>query len=104
VYADELLVPWHEALRAEQPPVGVFDCHTHVGVNEGRLRPVHELARSAVARAWPFARERGCEEALALVEALLIRGNGTEHQRRAHAVDGMPGVVAHLVESSRTHM
>jgi hypothetical protein len=36
VYADELLVPWYEALRSSLPAVDVFDCHTHVGVNDPR--------------------------------------------------------------------
>jgi hypothetical protein len=34
VYADELLAPWYEALRSSLPAVDVFDCHTHVGVND----------------------------------------------------------------------
>jgi uncharacterized protein len=34
VYTDELLLPWFQALRADLPPVDLFDCHTHVGVND----------------------------------------------------------------------
>jgi predicted TIM-barrel fold metal-dependent hydrolase len=34
VYADDLLKPWYDRLREELPDVHVFDCHTHVGLND----------------------------------------------------------------------
>jgi uncharacterized protein len=34
MYADELLKPWLDALRAQVPDLELFDCHTHVGVND----------------------------------------------------------------------
>jgi hypothetical protein len=34
VYADELLRPWFAAVREEPDGVKVFDCHTHVGIND----------------------------------------------------------------------
>jgi hypothetical protein len=70
---------------------------------EGRMRPVQELARAAVTRAWPFARERGCEEALALVETLIAMGNGAQHQRDAYAAGGMPAVVRRLIDATTPH-
>src|SRR5947209_5539217 len=34
MYADELLEPWFGPLRAQLPDLELFDCHTHVGVND----------------------------------------------------------------------
>src|SRR5437660_316508 len=34
MYSDELLRPWFSALRQELDDFTVFDCHTHVGVND----------------------------------------------------------------------
>jgi hypothetical protein len=34
MYADELLRPWLDALRPHVPDLELFDCHTHVGVND----------------------------------------------------------------------
>jgi hypothetical protein len=34
MYADELLEPWLEPLRAAVPGVELFDCHTHVGEHD----------------------------------------------------------------------
>jgi predicted TIM-barrel fold metal-dependent hydrolase len=34
MYADELLAPWFAPLRAAVPDLDLFDCHTHVGVND----------------------------------------------------------------------
>jgi glutamate---cysteine ligase / carboxylate-amine ligase len=103
------------ALEEERPPVpsdemlaecsfraARYGAAATLADREGRLRPVQELARSALARAWPLARERGCEEALALVETLLAAGNGAQRQREAYETDGMPGVVAYLLDSTRS--
>lgn len=34
MYADELLKPWLDVLRPEVPELELFDCHTHIGVND----------------------------------------------------------------------
>src|SRR5437660_12604723 len=34
MYADELLAPWLETFRARLPSLELFDCHTHIGVND----------------------------------------------------------------------
>jgi predicted TIM-barrel fold metal-dependent hydrolase len=34
VYADDLLMPWAEQTMGLLPPVGLFDAHTHIGVND----------------------------------------------------------------------
>jgi hypothetical protein len=34
IYADELLRPWFAPLRSAVPGLTLFDCHTHVGVND----------------------------------------------------------------------
>jgi hypothetical protein len=34
MYADELLTPWAEPLRTAVPGLELFDCHTHIGVND----------------------------------------------------------------------
>jgi carboxylate-amine ligase len=70
---------------------------------EGRLRPVPELARDAIARVRPFLRERGGHEALAHIEDALIHGNGAVRQRAAYARGGTRAVTEQLArESSAT--
>ena len=34
MYADELLKPWLDVLRPGVPDLELFDCHTHIGVND----------------------------------------------------------------------
>jgi uncharacterized protein len=34
MYADELLKPWLDVLRPEVPDLELFDCHTHIGVDD----------------------------------------------------------------------
>jgi carboxylate-amine ligase len=65
-------------------------------LHDGALRPVPEIARAAVQRALPFARELGAEAQLDLVERILREGGGADRQRAAHARGGMPGLLAHL--------
>jgi carboxylate-amine ligase len=68
--------------------------------HDGALRPIHEVARTAVQLALPFARELGCEDALDGIERMLIEGNGAARQRAAYTRGGMSGVLAHLVEET----
>jgi carboxylate-amine ligase len=65
-------------------------------LHDGALRPVAEVARAAVARAQPFARELGSADALGFVERLLAEGGGADRQRAAHARGGMPALLRHL--------
>jgi carboxylate-amine ligase len=66
-------------------------------LHDGSRRPVPEIARAAVARARPFAREVGAEDQLELVERILRDGGGADRQRAAHARGGMPALLEHLV-------
>jgi len=65
-------------------------------LHEGALTPVPEIARVAMARALPAARELGSDGALALLEGVLAGGAGADRQRAAFARGGMPAVLAHL--------
>ena len=68
--------------------------------SRGALRPLHEVARAALATARPFARDLGAEDALEGVERILRDGNGADRMRRAHDGGGMEGMLAHLVEET----
>jgi glutamate---cysteine ligase / carboxylate-amine ligase len=61
---------------------------------DGALRPVPEIARTAVARARPFARELGSEDALAEIDRIVDEtGGGADRQRAAFARGGMRAVL-----------
>ena len=61
---------------------------------DGALRPVPEIARAAVARARPFARELGAEDALAEIDRVVDEtGGGADRQRAAFARGGMRAVL-----------
>jgi glutamate---cysteine ligase / carboxylate-amine ligase len=63
-------------------------------LHDGALRPVREIARAAVARALPFARELGSDDALAEVERIIEHtGGGADRQRAAFARGGMRAVL-----------
>jgi glutamate---cysteine ligase / carboxylate-amine ligase len=64
---------------------------------DGALRPAREVARAAIERARPWARDLGSEPALELVERILREGNGADRQRAAYARGGMPAVLDLLV-------
>jgi glutamate---cysteine ligase / carboxylate-amine ligase len=65
---------------------------------DGALRPVPEIARTAVARARPFARELGSEDALAEIDRIVDEtGGGADRQRAAFARGGMRAVLELLV-------
>jgi carboxylate-amine ligase len=67
-------------------------------LHDGALRPVPEIARAAVARARPFARELGSEDALAEIDRILDEtGGGADRQRAAFARGGMRAVLELLV-------
>jgi carboxylate-amine ligase len=64
--------------------------------HDGALRPVPEIARAAMARARPFARELGSDGALDELERVLSAGGGADRQRAAFARGGMRAVLEGL--------
>jgi carboxylate-amine ligase len=67
---------------------------------DGALRSLRELAKAAVERARPYARDLGADAALEEVERILRDGNGADRMRAAHAEGGMAGVVERLLAES----
>lgn len=67
---------------------------------DGAMRPVPEVARSAISLARPYARELGSEAALEEVERVLVEGNGAMRQRAAFARGGMPALLSGLVRET----
>ena len=61
------------------------------------FRPVREVAKSALARVRPHARELGAEAALEEVERILTDGNGADRQRAAFRQGGISSVLELLV-------
>jgi len=64
-------------------------------LDEGRLRPLREVAAETVDRLRPHARQVAADGALEEVERLL-EGGGADRQRAAHANGGMSGLLSHL--------
>jgi carboxylate-amine ligase len=72
--------------------------------HDGAMRPVPEVARTAIELAAPHARELGSDGALEEVEHLLVAGNGAMRQRVACGRGGLPAVLDGLVnETSRPY-
>lgn len=69
-------------------------------VDCGRRLPLADVARAAIGRLEPFARELGDEDALAGVEAIVAGGGSAEHQRRAASGRGLPGLLRTLVDET----
>jgi carboxylate-amine ligase len=65
--------------------------------HDGALRPAREVARAALERARPYARELGSEPAFDGIERILREGNGADRQRAAHAGGGMAAMLDLLV-------
>ena len=63
---------------------------------DGALHPVAEVARRAVA----LARRHADAAALDEVDRILTEGNGADRQRAVHAREGMPGLIAWLIEQT----
>jgi carboxylate-amine ligase len=66
-------------------------------LHDGELRPVAEVARSAVALARAALAGVGGESALDGIERLVAAGGGAGVQRAAHTSGGMPGLLEDLV-------
>jgi carboxylate-amine ligase len=67
---------------------------------DGALRPVAEVARAAIRRAAPYARELGSDAALEELEHLLVEGNGAIRQRATFKRGYLPAVLAELAEET----
>jgi carboxylate-amine ligase len=65
-------------------------------LHDGALRPVPKIARAAMARARPYARELGSDGALEQLERVLADGAGADRQRAAFTRGGMRAVLEHL--------
>ncbi len=63
---------------------------------DGRVRPLREVARTLLSRLVMVAGELDCGDALEEVERLLSEGNGADRQRAEHARSGMDGLVRSL--------
>src|ERR1700729_2645096 len=97
-----------ETGREPDPPAevldeGVFQA-ARFGVSarlpdaEGRLRPVDELLREALALARRYAEELDCADQLDTLPALLERGGGAGRQRASHQIAGMDALLRDLTE------
>jgi glutamate---cysteine ligase / carboxylate-amine ligase len=64
---------------------------------DGSLRPLPEVARSALDAARPHARELGSEDALDGIDRIVREGGGARRQRAVAAREGVEGLVAELV-------
>jgi carboxylate-amine ligase len=65
---------------------------------DGRVRPLREVARTLLSRLVMVAGELDCGDALEDVERLLREGNGADRQRGELALSGLDGVVRSLRE------
>lgn len=66
----------------------------------GSLAPLAEVARRAVERARPAARDLGPDHALDGVERILRDGGGAGRQREAHAAGGMAALLELLIRQT----
>jgi carboxylate-amine ligase len=64
---------------------------------DGSMRPARDVARAALERARPWARELGSEPVLEGIERIVREGNGADRQRVAHARGGMQAMLDLLV-------
>lgn len=69
-------------------------------LDEGRLRPLADVARHTVARLRPIARTLGDDDALDGIARLLEQGGGAGRQRSAEARGGVRGMLRMLVEDT----
>ena len=65
---------------------------------DGRVRPLREVARTLLSRLVMVAGELDCGDALEEVDRLLEEGNGADRQRAEHERSGMDGLVRSLQE------
>jgi carboxylate-amine ligase len=70
-------------------------------LEQGRTRPLADVAREAVVRLRPLAREAGDDDALEGVDAILA-GGGAARRRAAFARGGMTDVLRDLVAETRS--
>ena len=72
--------------------------------HEGRLAPLPEVARAAIAMAEPQVREAGGVDALGAIDLIREGGAGADRQRAAHRRGGMEGVLDSLVAETAPPM
>ena len=72
--------------------------HSEILDEDGRVRPLPEVARATLARLVWIAGELDATEPLEHVERLLREGGGADRQRAVHERDGMPGLLRSLVD------
>ena len=68
---------------------------------QGRLRPVDELLREALALARRYAHDLRCTDQLDALPALLERGGGAGRQRAAYQIAGMDALLRDPTELTR---
>lgn len=69
-------------------------------LDEGRLRPLGDVARALLDRVGPVAREVGDGDALEGIEQILRDGGAAGRQRRAFAEGGFPAVLRLLADET----
>jgi len=101
VRAVELRGPWdHRNVVTESSFRAARDGLEATLWHEGAFRSVPEVAREAVQRALPYARDLGSDGALDEIERMLVEGNGAVRRRLAFARGGMSEVLADLVDET----
>ena len=66
----------------------------------GEAVPARDLARQCLETVGAVAGELGCEREIDYVNTMLEEGTGADLQRRVHAQEGMPGLLAYLVDQT----
>jgi glutamate---cysteine ligase / carboxylate-amine ligase len=69
-------------------------------LDDGRLRPLRQVALQTIARIRPLARESGDADALDAIARILERGGGAGRQRAAHARGGIGAMLRTLVDDT----
>jgi len=72
--------------------------------HDGRLAPLSEVARAAIAIAEPHVREAGGVDALGDLELILDEGAGADRHRAAHRDGGIEGLLDSLVAETAPPM
>ncbi len=85
-----------EALEESYFQAGRHGLEAEILVPGGATVPARELGRRVLEEAAPYA--VGGADSLALLERILVAGNGAEEQRRLQAELGLDGLLAALVE------
>ena len=99
----------HEEPREPVPPAEVLTELSFLAGRDGLdatlwwrggFRPVTLIAADVIAKARPYARDAGAEDALALVERIVREGGGAKRIRAAHAAGGMRSALRRLADET----